>query len=157
MADSTLTKIHIDLPLHWRAKGESLWAEALGSDLFRIRNIPFLAYDLNFADVVRATPDAPDLKPEVREVVERIGHRTFRVFFEETHAPESPADLLKELNRHTAYFERATAADFAIDVEPDGSYEDVYDQLIEWEEAGFLYFETCGAREPGSFDDRPVH
>jgi hypothetical protein len=157
MADSALTKVHIDLPLHWRAKGESLWAEDLGNDLFRIRNVPFLAYGLNFADVVRATPDAPDLKPEVREVVERSGHRTLRVFFEDSYAAEGRADLLKELNRHKAYFERATATDFAVDIEPDGSYENVYDQLMEWEKAGFLHFETCEAREPGSFDDRQVH
>jgi hypothetical protein len=156
MTDEALTKIHIDLPLHWGASGESLWAEELGGDLFEIRNVPFFAYDLNFADVVRATSDAPNLKPEIREVVKRSGHRTLRVFFREAYPEDARADLLKELNRHQAYFERATAAGFAIDIEPSGSYENVYDQLLEWEKAGYLFFESCEARVPGSFDDKPT-
>lgn len=155
MTDEALTKVHIDLPQHWGTGGESLWAEDLGGNLFRIRNVPFFAYDLNFADIVRATADAPELKPEVREVVERSGHRTVRVFFQETYPEEGRAELLKELNRHEAYFEGATAAHFAIDIEPSGSYESVYDQLMEWENSGFLSFETCEARVPGSFDDKP--
>jgi len=157
MDDSALTKVHIDLPLHWGTKGESLWAEDLGRDLFRIRNVPFFAYGLNFADVVRAIPDAPNLKPEIREVVERSGHKTLRVFFDESYPDDSRPGLLKELNRYEAYFERATARHFAIDVEPSGSYEKVYDRLMEWEKAGFLVFETCEARVPGSFDERPEH
>jgi len=155
MADEALTKIHLDLPLHWGTGGESLWAEDLGGDLYRVRNVPFYAYGLNFADVVRATSDQPHLKPEVREVVERSGHRTLRVSFEESYPEDSRVELLKKLNEHKAYFERATSSYFAIDVEPEGSYEKVYDELMRWEGAGFLFFETCEERVPGSFDDKP--
>lgn len=156
MTDEVLTKVHIDLPLHWGTGGESLWAEKLGGNLFKIRNVPFFAYGLNFADIVRATADAPDLKPEVREVVEPSGHRTMRVFFESSCLEEERAELLGQLNRYQAYFERATASLFAIDIEPGGSYDKVYEQLMEWEQSGLLHFETCEARVPGSFDEKPT-
>lgn len=130
-----------------------MWAEELGSDLFRIRNVPFFAYGLNFHDVVRATADSPDLKPEIREVVESSGHKTLRILFPKSVGRDEQVKLLDSLKEHEAYYERATATHVAIDVEPEGSYNDVYDQLQEWEEAGLLSFETCEARVEGSFDD----
>ena len=153
--EAALTKVHIDLPNHWGTGGESLWAEDLGGDLFRIRNVPFYAYGLNFEDVVRATADSPDLKPEVREIVKRSGHRTLRIFFDESYPEDGRIELLRQLNEHRAYFERATPSYFAIDIEPEGSYETVCDQLWAWENAGFLSYETCEARVPGSFDAVP--
>lgn len=133
-----------------------MWAEDLGGDLFKVRNVPFYAYGLNFHDVVRATPDGPDLKPEVREIVEPGGHRTLRVFFEESYPEDKRVDLLKQLNGYRAYFERVTSTYFAIDIEPEGSYQKVCDQLWAWEKAGFLSYETCEARVPGSFDAEPA-
>lgn len=151
-----LTKVHIDLPHHWGTGGEALWAEDLGGDRFEIKNVPFCAYGLNFGDVVRATSDAGRLMPEIREVVRFSGHRTMRVFFDESYPEERRVALLEQLGPYGGNFERATASLFAIDIEPTGSYDAVYDQLAEWEKAGFLFFETCEARMPGSFDDRPT-
>lgn len=31
MSDERLTKVHVDLPNHWAARGESLWARDLGA------------------------------------------------------------------------------------------------------------------------------
>ncbi len=153
MTEEKLTKLHIDLPQHWGTGGESLWAEELGSDLYRIRNVPFFAYGLNFYDVVRATAESPELKPEIREVVEPSGHKTLRILFPKSVASDEQVKLLDNLEKFKAGYERATATHVAIDIEPDGSYNDVYDQLQEWEEAGLLSFETCEARIDGSFDD----
>jgi Domain of unknown function (DUF4265) len=76
MTDTTsdLTKVHLDLPNHWWFKGESLWAKSLGNDLYEIQNVPYCAYGLNCGDVVRATTDNPELKPEVREVINKSGN-----------------------------------------------------------------------------------
>lgn len=130
-----------------------MWAEDLGSDLYRIRNVPFFAYGLNFYDVVRATAGSPDLKPEIRDVVEPSGHKTLRMLFPKSVEREEQARLLDSLEKHKAYYERATATHIAVDIEPEGSYDDVYDQLQQWEDAGLLSFETCEARIDGSFDD----
>lgn len=157
MSDSAenLTKVHIDLPHHWGTGGESLWVRPLGRDLYELRNVPFYAYDLNYLDVVHATEDAPDLKPSVRRVVRRSGHRTLRVFADETISPEHAVELLSTLQKSGASFERATARYFALDIEPNGDYDAITAQLEKWENDGLLAYETCEARVSGSFDDLP--
>jgi len=130
-----------------------MWAEELGSDLYRLRNVPFFAYGLNFHDVVRATADSPDLKPEIREVIETSGHKTLRVIFPKTVERDKQVKLLSSLDEFKASFERADGTNVAIDIEPEGSYSDVYDLLQEWEDSGLLSFETCEAKAKGSFDD----
>jgi hypothetical protein len=81
------TKIVVDLPGHWSGYGgESLWADSVGDDLFRLENIPFHAYGLNYHDIVRAVAPSEDRKPEVVEVVEKSGHQTFRIVFHD-HFP----------------------------------------------------------------------
>ncbi|MEP5943149.1 MAG: DUF4265 domain-containing protein, partial [Balneola sp.] len=83
MSDERLTKIFIDLPNHWAIGGEALWAEPLGNDLYKIENIPFYAYGLNYHDIVRTNSQSAELKPEIKELVKASGHKTFRVFFKE--------------------------------------------------------------------------
>ena len=154
MTSENLVKLHIDLPHHWATGGESLWAEALGNDLYRIRNVPFFAYGLNFYDIVRATADSADLKPEIRDVVEPSGHKTLRIIFPKHVSREEQIQLLDQLEEHSASYERADEKNVAIDIEPEGSYSNVYDKLEEWENAKLLSFETCEARETDSFDDK---
>ncbi len=155
MSDENLTKVHVDLPNHWRGSGESFWAEDLGRGLYRLRNVPFMAYGLNFHDVVEAVAASPNLTPEIRRVEEPSGHRTLRVSFPEETSSERQSELLESLNQFDAYYERADAHFVAIDVEPSGDYETVCSQLLSWEESGLLFYESCEARSEGSFDDEP--
>ena len=156
MDDDRLTKVLVDLPNHWATGGESMWAVDLVGDLFELRNTPFYAYDLNFRDVVRATADSPDLKPEVREVVRRSGHRTLRVFFDEAVPADRRVSLLESLHDLLVSFEGATDAFFALDLEPEADIDRVRRQLDQWERNGWIAYETCEARVAGSFDDRPA-
>lgn len=39
-ANEELTKVLIDLPNHWRLKGESFWAKPLGGDRYALQNVP---------------------------------------------------------------------------------------------------------------------
>ena len=155
MSSEGLEKIHIDLPNHWAIGGESLWATPLGNDLYRIENVPFFAYGVNFLDVVSATAESDDLIPEVRKVVEPSGHRTYRVMFNKEVSREKQVELLETLEKYDASYERADTRNIAIDIKPSGDRVAVFDQLDEYEGAGFLSFETCEARVEGSFDDIP--
>lgn len=151
--EDSLTKVHIDLPHHWATGGESLWALPLGDDLYELRNAPFYAYGLNWGDVVRAYSEDTDLKPEVREVVNTSGHRTLRVFFGDELNQERQNEILSSLQYLDLSWERATDKFVAIDVHPSSDYQAVCDKLWELEKKGRLSYETCEAREPGSFDD----
>jgi hypothetical protein len=129
-----LTKIVVDLPNHWAAGGEGIWAKPLGDDLYEI--VPFHAYGLNFGDVVRAVEPAPDKKPLVLEVIRPSGHRTLRVFFPDSVPEDQRLELLRSLEPLGAEFERATAGYFALDVH-------------------LLEYETCEPRAAGRFDEGP--
>jgi len=60
---------------------ETLWANRVGPDLYRLDNSPFWAYGVSWRDVVEAHPD-PDGMLRMSRVVEKSGHRTVRVIFE---------------------------------------------------------------------------
>jgi hypothetical protein len=151
-----LTKIRVPLPNHSLVGGESIWARQIAEDRYELRNVPFHAYDLNFLDVVEAVAETDDGKPTVRRVTRRSGHRTLRVCFHESSLLEERLPLLMLLRPQGATFEGASERYFAIDVEPYGDYLAVCAQLQEWAQQGVLWFETCQARAPGSFDEGPT-
>jgi hypothetical protein len=155
LTDEQLTKVHIDLPNHWATGGESLWAQALGADRYRIENVPFYAYGVNVHDVVEARPSSPDLKPSVLRVLESGGHSTIRVSFHEGVAEEDRIGHLSLLRELHVTFERSSASYFALDLEPDADILEVRARLDALEATGVLEYETCEARIPGSFDAAP--
>jgi hypothetical protein len=152
MTDEQLTKVHIDLPHHWATGGESLWAEDLGGDRYRLENVPFYAYDLNFHDIVEARASRPDLKPSVLRVLERSGHQTIRVFFREDMSETDKLAHLSALTECHVTFERCSGRYFALDLEPEAPVDEVRERLDVLESEGTLAYETCEARVPGSFD-----
>ena len=155
MKEEKLEKIHVDLTNHWAIVGESFWATPLGNDIFRLENVPFYAYGLNFHDVVRATSDSTEYKPEIREVIEPSGHRTFRVYFEKTINREKQEEILDSMKNLGVTYERANEIYFSLDLEAEGDYQAVFDKLDEFERNNVLEFETCDAKIEGSFDDLP--
>ena len=150
-----LTKVHVDLPNHWATGGESLWALHLGGDRYRLDNVPFHAYDLNFHDVVEARSLGPELKPSVVRVIERSGHRTIRVVFHDGTSEETRAACLDSLAELRVSYEGCSPGYFALDLEPEANIDAVRDRLDGWEAEGILEYETCEARVPGSFDALP--
>lgn len=150
-----LVKIFIDLPHHWWLQGESFWAQPLGDDRYRLENVPFCAYDLNFGDVVLATADSETRKPEIRAVVERSGHQTLRISFCDQLSREEQEPVIAALQALGGELERANAQFLAIDIPPGVSVDALRDALDELTDAGTLEYETCEARVPGSFDAAP--
>ncbi len=57
---------------------DSVWAEPLGSDRYRVESCPFFAFGISRDDVVRAA-DAPGEGPVLDDVLEKGGHRTLRL------------------------------------------------------------------------------
>ncbi|MEZ4777708.1 MAG: DUF4265 domain-containing protein [Bacteroidia bacterium] len=155
MNEEGLEKIHIDLPNHWAIGGEAFWATPLGNDLYKIENVPFYAYGLNFHDIVRATSESENTKPEIKELIEQSGHRTFRVFFKKSVDRDKQIEILDSMKELTISYERATGIFLSLDVQPEGNYQAVFDRLDELEQKNILNFETCEARIEGSFDDLP--
>ena len=74
-------KVHVSLPNHWMIGGESMWAEPLGNNIYRLENVPFFSYSLNFKDEVEAKPDEDGIL-EIEKVVKRSGNSTLRIIFD---------------------------------------------------------------------------
>lgn len=148
-----LVMVYVSLPNHWAAEGEVMWALQMGNDLYQLQMAPRHAYGLNCFDVVRAVADDPELPPRVTAVVRRSGHETLRLLFFETVPQPERAALLDRFAQHDANYEAADARYFVIDVEPGGDSAAVRRQLDEWHAAGMIEYETCQARQEGSFDD----
>ncbi len=58
---------------------DSVWAESLGSDRYRVESCPFFAYGISRDDVVRAASGAGEVGPILDDVLEKGGHRTLRL------------------------------------------------------------------------------
>jgi hypothetical protein len=140
-ADEGLVKVYVDLR-DGPFETESFWAKPLGDDLYELRNSPWFAFDLHFYDVVRALPDKPDEKPRIIEVVRRSGHKTLRVLFPPDVKKDERLEMLRSLHQGRGFHENCNGRLYAVDVEPDGDYGAVCDQLWAWEQAGRLVYET---------------
>jgi hypothetical protein len=141
VADEGLVKVFVELH-DALFETESFWAKPLGGDEYELRNSPWYAFDLHFYDVVQAIPDQPDEKPRIVGVVRRSGHRTLRVLFPAEVAEPERLEMLRSLHKWRGFHENCNGTLYAVDVEPDGDYGAVCDQLWAWEQAGRLHYET---------------
>ena len=146
--EENLAKIVVRLAPDAPSEAESRWAESLGNDLYQIRNSPWFAFGLHVHDVVRALPDSPGELPRIREVVTRSGHKTLRVLFDAAVDEAARKEMLEELHRWQCFHENADGTLYALDVQPEGDYDAVFDQLAQWEEEGKLQFETAVTEFP---------
>jgi hypothetical protein len=103
--------------------------------------------------VVYAIPGAPDQKPSVLRVVRRSGYRTIWVTFTDDADGEARSKRLKKLNKWRGFHENADGTYFVIDVEPDGDFAAVLEQLARWQDQAILTYHTG---EKGGFEPRSV-
>ena len=144
-----LKKIHFTLPVDDQALGveaENLWAMALGSNRYRIDNIPFYVYGISLNDVVRA--EETDGRLVFCEVVSRSGHSTYRVLIKDSAGINS-ADFKgrwRALEELGCTREIAKSRWIAIDIPPETDVLSVYRFLEAGEEQGVWTFEEgyCG-------------
>ena len=151
MVDASTTRVHVDLPNHWATSGETFHADSLGDGIYRLQNVPFFAYGLNFLDVVAAAPDANGIRV-IQRVVTASGRRTLRVKFAGSLERKRQEQLLGALCNDAVSYERATGALIAFDIKSKSAFDALFKQLESLSDQGLLDFETCEARVEGSFD-----
>jgi hypothetical protein len=122
------------------ANVETLWATALGGDLYRIDNLPFFAYGVSWNDIVIAPFDAAEGFPCFDRVVEKSGHRTVRLICSPPLAAGNESErLLQDIVAHGCSYEGANPTYVVIDIPPNVDFETVCNHLVdaeaEWEHA----------------------
>lgn len=139
-----LVKVLVEYLDQGSENSERLWAEPLADDLYEIRNTPWYLYKLNWGDIVRCAEVSADEVPRVVEVVERSGHRTLRILFNEKRvSPEEQEAILAGLNDLEASYERHSDTFVSVDVEPEADYEAIFALLARHTEAESLVFEEA--------------
>ena len=117
---------------------ESLWAEALGDNQYRIKNVPFYANGISFDDVIEVSHDSDQLF--VKSIVTRSGHSTYRIFL----LNENQFDMFwKPLESLGCTYEKVTEHLFAIDVPPEADIYKTYEHLEAGEENQVWEFEEA--------------
>lgn len=138
-----LVKVTFDLAEgSWHGHAtESVWAEPLGEDRFRIRNVPFYVLGIGVEDIVQAQQTTSGLK--VTRVMLHAGHSTYRVFLGDGLDLNSPSFVAvwTPLARLGCTFERATPRLLAIDVPRQETVRQAYALLEEGEARGVWEFE----------------
>jgi hypothetical protein len=156
--DEALVKIVFNLPDRCAPlTTESLWAEPLGANLYRLRNVPFYFYGVSEQDVVKAEEANGQLL--VSATVDRGGHSTYRIILSEQTSEEQFSQDWVPLHELGCIYERATRRLIAIDVPPHVDVYAVYEALELGEKYRRWEFEEghCGhplrdspARRPNS-------
>lgn len=147
-ASKELRKIVLHLPPDaWHGHAtETIWAEKVGEEQFRIRSVPFFATGLSVEDIVRVREE--DEMQVAIGVEMHFGHSTYRLFLTEGVEIDSPAfsDHWGMLERLGCSYERATKRLFAVDVPPHADIHEVFRLLENGESAGVWDFEEghCG-------------
>jgi hypothetical protein len=126
---------------------ETPWAFRLGTDLYRLDNIPFFAYGISLADVVVATPEGDDPRPHFRRVVHKSGNRTVRVVAD-AGTDRVEQRVLEELDHLGCRYTRATPKYICVNIPPHVSLDRVVGYLtaagLRWEYADPTYDELHG-------------
>lgn len=120
---------------------ESLWAEKLGEDLYRVKNSPWYIYGIGFEDVVRARPGASGMI-EFGEVVERSGSSTFRILLREGVDEARFQRFWQPLQAIGCTYEHAKGRLYAIDAPPGVDLDAVAALLARGEEDAVWDWET---------------
>jgi hypothetical protein len=144
-------KINFQLGPEDQAQGvdaENLWAEPMGDDHFRIRNIPFYVYGVSYKDVVYATE--VDGRRRFKEIVSHNGHSTYRVLVNDQAGYESDRfqALWRRLSELGCSYEVAKCRWITIDVPPESDVFAVYGILEQGNDEGVWSFEEAHCGNP---------
>lgn len=112
---------------------ETLWAEPLGNDTYRLRNTPFYFYGASSDDIVHAMPNSDGLLT-FHEVVGRGGSSTYRILVREGAEQSGFEEFWRPLGEVGCKLERAAGRFYAIDVPPGTNVDHVVALLAKGEE-----------------------
>jgi hypothetical protein len=130
---------------------ETLWAFDLGSNRYRLDNLPWYAYGVSLGDVVEAEPDGAG-GLVMRRVLEKSGNRTLRILPEVSEVtgqwPFEVQAVIVGLVERGCGHEGANHRYVAVNVPPTTSLEAIATFLTEadvrWEYADPTYDEVHG-------------
>ena len=128
------------------ANVETLWAYDLGSDEYKLDNLPYYAYGVSCDDVIFAPFDDGEQFPTFQKVVSKSGNRTIRIIFDLPFESGNESEaLVNRLVTMGCDFEGANKKYIVINIPPlvelDAVAKELIDADVEWEYADPTYGE----------------
>jgi len=125
---------------------ETLWAYDLGSDKYKLDNLPYYAYGVSSDDIVLAPFDEDEGFPTFQQVVSKSGNRTIRIIFDlPMESGNKSGDLVARLVALGCDFEGANKKYIVVNIPHSVDLKEVADQLslaeVIWEYADPTYTE----------------
>ena len=124
-------------------ESESMWAIGCAETGYKIENSPFYTDAVNYRDRVSVDirrvmlDDGEEVEvPYFAAVLERSGHRTLQLFFENESALKKASGVLAELHAAGCYWESADEITLAIDIPPKVDISDILHTLGDIQSAG---------------------
>jgi hypothetical protein len=137
-SEESLVKVVFDVKeSEMGISGESLWAAPLEENLYELRNSPWHARNVNWLDIVEATPENDDEWPKFVRVHKRSGHRTIHIYIFAV-AKNRSEEILKQCNELGSTYEGMDDHFFALDFPPGVSIEPAIGYFQSEQDAGFL-------------------
>ena len=134
---------------------ETLWAVALGDNLFRLDNSPFYAYGVSWQDVVEAREESEGFYEFVR-VVEKSGNRTVRIIFQQFSGNHAQGkQILNDIKNLGCSFEGVNSKLISINIPSAADFDVVINYLsqrsdLDWEYADPRYDELIPEKANGN-------
>jgi Domain of unknown function (DUF4265) len=140
--------VKIELPLLGAAResgyeSESLWAEPLGGNLYRVWNLPVFAYNVDMRAVVECREPPEGGLPVVTRVVEPGDCFVIRLFFSEAATEEQIQTVLDVLSARRALFEKANLRHWAVGLRTAADFDWVGPALEPHVQSGIVSFESA--------------
>ena len=126
---------------------ETLWAEPLGANRYRIWNLPVFVYNLDMRAIVECEPDPDGGLPIVTRIVEPGDSFTIRLYFNSVASDEQIQAVLDLLAQRRALFEKHSRELWAVGLRTPEDYEWVGSALDSFVRDGVLSFESSLQRD----------
>lgn len=114
---SNSVKISIELDKDsWHGKTiERMWAKKLDANLYQLDNIPIFAKGISYLDIFTVLNNKDDLILD--SIVKKMGHRTYRVVFEEDVNSDIRNLCLEKLEQYASFEFHEEMDIYAFDIE----------------------------------------
>lgn len=153
-----LVKICVQLVGKARDSGyesESLWAEPLGSNRYKVWNLPVFVYNLDMRAVVECRPDPDGGLPIVTRVIEPGDCFVVRIYFEPAARDEQIQEVLDLLSTRDAIFEKCNRNLWAVGLRTLEDFDWVGPALQPFVDSNILVFESAYQTDEPQIGEQP--
>ena len=129
------------------AESETMWAQHVEGDIYKLDNVPLLAFGVALNDTLVATPSTIHRWPVFREVLEHSGHSTYRILVPRDRDLSSAEAAWKGLEQLGCGREKSSDYHWAVTVPPEADRASV-DKILDDGVSGLVWHVEDGYIHP---------